>query len=345
MGAEGLVVMAALLTLVGVTLYAANSAALDSSRLPLLRVLLFSLNAAGALFGVLLTATSLLLPDASADAPPVPPGTALLGLIVAGGVGLLNVLLLASPALRVRLGRVLGLAYNPDSPLHLTALVLSGSLLSYTVISLIAGGGVQGLADSINSSGVSAGETLFQSLLWVLAALLGVGLFIRRSPAQAAGRLGIRRPRVSDVLVGAGAGLLLYGVVISISLLSALLLSPEQLTEQGAVSAALLGSVNTLWGALLLSLPVAIGEEIFFRGALQPVLGLVPTSLFFAALHAQYGFTPAIAAIFLVGLLLGLLAQRRGTLAAITGHFVFNFVQLALAVLASSLLISGGPGT
>jgi membrane protease YdiL (CAAX protease family) len=337
----GLALTGGILALVGGVLYMANQAALDGRREPALRWVLYSLNGAGALFGVL-ALTAMLLPSDPGGA--IAPGAAFLGLALALGVGLFNVLLLARPALRGGLRSVMGPAYDPASPLHLTAIILSTGLLSYTVTSLIAGGGVQALAESISAAGISTGETLFQNLLWVLAALLGVGLFIRRTPAQAAWRLGFRPPRLSDLVIGGGVGLLLYGVVFSISLLSALLLTPEQLTEQTAVSAALLGSVNTLGGALLLSLPVAIGEEVFFRGALQPVLGLLPTSLFFAALHAQYGLTPALLAIFLVGLLLGVLAQRRGTLAAITGHFVFNFVQLALVVLASGLL-SGGTGT
>jgi membrane protease YdiL (CAAX protease family) len=337
----GLALTAGILALIGGVLYLANLAAVDGRHEPALRRLLFGLNGAGVLFAAL-TLTALLLPSDLGGS--LAPGAALFGLALALGMGLFNALLLARPGFRSGLRRVLGPAYDPASPLHLTALVLSTSLLSYTVTSLIASGGVQALADSISATGVSTGETLFQNLLWVLAALLGVGLFIRRTPAQAARRLGFQPPRLSDLVVGGGVGLLLYGVVFSISLLSALLLTPEQLTEQTAVSAALLGSVNTLGGALLLSLPVAIGEEVFFRGALQPVLGLLPTSLFFAALHAQYGFTPALLAIFLVGLLLGVLAQRRGTLAAITGHFVFNFVQLALVVLASGLL-SGGTGT
>ncbi len=338
----GLALMAGILALVGAVLYLANVAAVDHKYEPALHVLLYSLSGAGMLFGLLAMAG---LVASAQQAPSVEVGSALFGLVVALGVGTINLLVLGLPGLRQSLRRVLGPAYDPQSPLHQTALILSGALLSYTVVSLIAGGGVQGLADSITTSGVSAGETLFQSLLWVLAALLGVGLYIRRSPAQTLARLGLRSPRVSDILVGAGVGLLLYGVVISVSLLSAITMSPEQLAEQTAVSSALVGSVNTLLGALLLSLPVAIGEEVFFRGALQPVFGLIPTSLFFAALHAQYGFTPALLAIFLVSLILGVLARRRGTVAAITGHFVFNFVQLALAVLASSLLVTGGTGS
>ena len=122
----------------------------------------------------------------------------------------------------------------------------------------------------------------------------------------------------------------------------ATLASPDWMSEGSSVAAALAESVTSLPEALLLSLPVAIGEEIFFRGALQPVFGLVPTALYFAGLHAQYGLTPALLSVFIVGLGFGLLAKRRGTVTAILAHFVYNFVQLMLVLLASSMLPAGG---
>jgi len=61
-------------------------------------------------------------------------------------------------------------------------------------------------------------------------------------------------------------------------------------------------------------------------------LGL--TSLFFALVHMQYTLTPATLIIFVVAVGLGILRRRQSTTAAIIAHFVYNFVQLALAILA-----------
>ena len=94
----------------------------------------------------------------------------------------------------------------------------------------------------------------------------------------------------------------------------------------------------TLPLSLAISLVVAFGEEIFFRGALQPVFGIWLTSLFFAVIHTQYTLTPATLMIFITALALGWLRQRHSTSAAIIGHFVYNFIQLALAVLAGTQL-------
>ena len=81
--------------------------------------------------------------------------------------------------------------------------------------------------------------------------------------------------------------------------------------------------------ALLLGLVAGIPEEILFRGAIQPLLGLVVTSLLFGVLHAV---TPA----YFVyasgaGLVLGALAiWRDGLWAPIAAHVVVDAVMLLL---------------
>jgi hypothetical protein len=78
------------------------------------------------------------------------------------------------------------------------------------------------------------------------------------------------------------------------------------------------------WGyALLFGLLAGIPEEIFFRGALQPTLGLLLTALFFGLLHA---ISPIyILFTILAGVLLGGLAQSRGDLwAATCAHAAYD---------------------
>ncbi|MBL8147191.1 MAG: CPBP family intramembrane metalloprotease [Anaerolineae bacterium] len=330
-----LALLGAAFALVGSVIYLANIAALNPARLPLLRGVL------GLITLLLVSVGALSMFSLAADTPELA-ASAGVGAVAAVAAAAFSVGALNSTGFRADLSRPFGPRYDAESPVHLAALVLTASLFSYTVINLVAGGGVEGLAESIEQGGIAAGETLFQSVLWILSALLGVGLFLRRSPADSLSRLGLRLPRLMDVAVGLGSGLLLYGVVLAMTAVWSMLVSPDWMTEGSSVAAALAASVTSLPEALLLSLPVAIGEEIFFRGALQPVFGLIPTALYFAALHAQYGLTPALLSIFIAGLGFGLLAKRRGTLTAILAHFVFNFVQLALVLLASSLLPAGG---
>lgn len=81
------------------------------------------------------------------------------------------------------------------------------------------------------------------------------------------------------------------------------------------------------WAALL----SGVGEEAFFRGAMQPVLGLVATSLVFGLLHAplRRELVPWTVFAVLAGLLLGGLYDSTGALTApVTAHVLVNAVNL-----------------
>jgi membrane protease YdiL (CAAX protease family) len=73
-----------------------------------------------------------------------------------------------------------------------------------------------------------------------------------------------------------------------------------------------------------LGLAAALGEETVFRGALQPRFGLVFTSILFALLHSQYGLSFSTIAVFVIGLVLGVLRLRANTTTAMITHAVYN---------------------
>ena len=76
----------------------------------------------------------------------------------------------------------------------------------------------------------------------------------------------------------------------------------------------------------------AIGEEVFFRGALQSWLGLYAAAALFALLHVGPSRAFRLWTLFAVagGLVFGALVVWRGALgAAIVAHLVVNQVQLA----------------
>lgn len=80
---------------------------------------------------------------------------------------------------------------------------------------------------------------------------------------------------------------------------------------------------------LAFSLLAAFPEEILFRGALQPELGLLMPALIFGALHALTRLYFAYAS--LAGLLLGTLFLLTGTLwTPIGAHFAIDFVMFLL---------------
>jgi len=77
---------------------------------------------------------------------------------------------------------------------------------------------------------------------------------------------------------------------------------------------------------------VAIAEEIFFRGALQPIFGNLITTFVFALVHTQSLLSPLIIVLFGLSYMLGVLRDRYSTTAAIIAHFCYNMIQLLLQI-------------
>lgn len=75
----------------------------------------------------------------------------------------------------------------------------------------------------------------------------------------------------------------------------------------------------------------SIGEEMFFRGALLPAIGLLGSSAIFALLHIgpKARHLPWTASSFAVGLLFGAMFQWTGDLTGpVVAHFLVNFLNL-----------------
>ena len=77
-------------------------------------------------------------------------------------------------------------------------------------------------------------------------------------------------------------------------------------------------------------IPNAFYEELLFRGALQPLLGLVPASLIFALVHISYYKKPVLLVeAFCQGLILGLMFQLTGSVWITTiAHAAINTIQV-----------------
>ena len=75
----------------------------------------------------------------------------------------------------------------------------------------------------------------------------------------------------------------------------------------------------------------SIGEEMFFRGALMPAIGVLGSSAIFALLHIgpKARHLPWTASSFVVGLLFGAMFQWTGDLTGpVLAHFLVNFLNL-----------------
>jgi membrane protease YdiL (CAAX protease family) len=93
-----------------------------------------------------------------------------------------------------------------------------------------------------------------------------------------------------------------------------------------------LGIFNfSLQEILFLSFCAGVGEEIVFRGMIQPWLGILTTSFMFIALHGymSYSSWPKVIfglILFAVGTILGVLGEYLGLLSAIVAHIIYDII-------------------
>jgi len=268
----------------------------------------------------------------STDGEGVPPEVSFVLLGLSLGAGLLLL-----PTTRRLIARVLPLRIA--SPVHLTSLILSCCLIAWTLANLFWVGGVDGMQETAEP--VPIGFIALQAAGLLIVAFAGVGLWIRRSWSQAWERLGLSLypSRLWSISAAAVVGLL--GINFAGSIMW-VIIAPDQAESIAEISDILLGDYDSLGAVFLLSVLSSVSEEILFRGALQPVLGVVPTAILFGATHLQYAISPATLIILLIGIVLGILRRQFGTWAAILAHFGYNFSLFLMGLMASKLLETVG---
>lgn len=339
---------------VGVILYFANKAIYNRAFETPVRWLQYTFVTLIVLLGVNVLVTAQLY-SASEDNPrllelvgegtqPIPLGSAALFMAFTAAMGYAAFQIIRSEKLRIRLKQYVfrtsfnGRSYEPNSPIHTTALVLMIFIIVNTASTFVLVGGIDGVAESFQNNAIDINSFVFDAVVYVLLSLLAVGLYIRRTLQQTLARLGIWLPENREYIAGVGGGLLLYGgLIVAAAIWGAL--SPEQtMLDQTAAAQEIFGQVSgSLLTGLLMAISTAIGEEVLFRGALQPIFGMFFTTLFFALIHLQYTLTPAALIIFGVGLGLAYIRKRYGTVAAILAHFTYNFIPFILVFATASI--------
>lgn len=232
------------------------------------------------------------------------------------------------PRQKVYRGELLG--FDPKSTVHMLAMVMCVYLIGSQMANFALSGGLEGVAEG---SGVTWGNLILNFIPLVLIPLVGVGLLVRRSWRDILDRLGFHRLTLESIGAGVGVAVAAY-VFQFVMVIIWLILVPENVFEdQTEASRAIGESINTIWLVLAVSFTAAVGEEIAFRGALQPIFGFWWTAILFTLTHIQYTLTPATLIIFGVALALGWLRRRYNLYAAIIAHFLYNFIQLVLGLL------------
>ena len=161
-------------------------------------------------------------------------------------------------------------------------------------------------------------------LLYVPVGLLSLAWLCLRHgmPATMERVVGVHGGR--DAVLGLGVGLMLVGL----TRIAAVFSSHARRAEAALGEA--IGPLSTPH-CMVLALVSGIAEELLFRGALQPVLGLMLTSIAFGAAHVplrrELIIWPFIAAA--VGLLLGWMTNETDALIApILTHVTVNAINL-----------------
>lgn len=228
---------------------------------------------------------------------------------------------LISPV-RLLLARVM--PFDPRS----TADMIGLSVLLATAV--FVGGTSLFASNDIEISSVSVLELVSQGVALVLIAFFGIGFLFERDFRGSLKRLGIEAIEPRDVWIALGVVFILFAVTIIGGVLTKVLqpgLEDQIQDNLGTMTQ----NLSSFSGALMLGISAGLGEEILFRGAIQPRYGLVFTSIVFALLHVQYGFSFTILSIFAVSLILGYLRQRINTSASIISHIVYDVIAVLLS--------------
>ncbi|MFI5281919.1 MAG: type II CAAX prenyl endopeptidase Rce1 family protein [Candidatus Dormibacterales bacterium] len=221
---------------------------------------------------------------------------------------------------RDRLSRVLPI--DPESPVHALALalvvILFGTQLASTAFTDV-------LASERALPPLTVGDLVIQEVPFLVLALAGVGLFMRRNGPEIATRLGVVAPGWWQVVLALAAAGLFFVFGQQMDVLSHQL-SPSVARQVDATTEHLFGGMGGPAGIAALALAPGICEEILFRGALQPRIGLLATALLFTSIHTQYGLTLDAFSVFVIALGLGLIRKYANTTTSSLCHVTYNLV-------------------
>ena len=215
-------------------------------------------------------------------------------------------------------------AFDAEEPVHRTAALLLMLGLSVATVNIALPTEAEDMAVALDAA---LPELMATGALHLAAAFLGVGWMLRRRRAAVLRRLALRMPTLREAGISVAAGICLWLLTAAAVALWEAALPAEvfQLQTESArqFAAAFSGSIAA---AMTLAIIPAFCEEIFYRGALQPIFGVFLSSLFFTATHQQYGLSPALLILFGLSLGFAWLRLRFDTSAAIIAHAVFNFL-------------------
>ena len=294
---------------------------------------------------VLAIAGILKLEPAAAHAVSTPPSleqgfrivAAVLATFLAGVAGLICFL----RRIRRRVANLFGI--DSESFIHATALATCVALTLICLIPLLAVNEpplmpfLRSRAATMPDANSQIRSTLY-GLMWAVpASFLAVGYPIRRTFREARQRLALEWPTrlqaVSVLLITTGLFLGVEPLQSGITMLWNA--QGWSMTDTGAIEVLFRHAIQPL-GAVVASVAAGLGEELVFRGVLQPRLGIMLPALMFTSIHAfQYDFD-ALIGVLLVGLVLGFVRKKTNTTTCALIHGGYD-LALLLSVYRSTV--------
>ena len=227
------------------------------------------------------------------------------------------------------------LPIDPQNRLHAAILSISISALSNLSLNTDINEGLRNVIESAKNKNDVAFiiDNWTMALFMVTISFLGVGIFVRRNWHESCRRLGLIKPKIDQVWRGAlfAVGFLALWTAIGYILETIGYKDDPETTRLSKEYMALYN--KNIWSILTVGFAAGIGEEIMFRGALLPRLGIVYSSMLFAAMHTQYGISFALLNVFMLGLICALVRYKYNTNTAIMMHATSNILVAALHLL------------
>lgn len=168
--------------------------------------------------------------------------------------------------------------------------------------------------------------SLFSLLFYLIIALTLLHFF---HEGELSGLFDHGYSTVMQIGIGGISGCAAAGVIIFFSGRSPM----AEVLDDFAVFRVLANTEFSHFDRIQVSFFAGVGEEILFRGAIQPLLGIWVTSVLFIAIHGYISFRSAghilfTLLLFALSMMLGLLFEFAGLVAAMSAHAVYDLIML-----------------
>lgn len=181
------------------------------------------------------------------------------------------------------------------------------------------------------------GLLIFCVVVWYVCGYLAVPGVRARSEYSWQAQLGfralsVRREIGLGLVAGVGAWLLVLTVLLGIGMTIWWLGGEEMLPKEPPALIPWIAALP-IGLKILVSLSAGVAEETFFRGLLQPRIGIAASTALFVLAHASYEQPLMLVGITILSLIYGLLARwRQNIWPAIAAHFLFDSIQLLVVI-------------